>query len=213
VRKDLTSSASYSPDAASAGRRALANGALDLIAAADPLVGERLAAAQLESATNMTDRLAAFAVLTTLPGEAREHAIAAFGERFSGEPLVLDKWFALQAAIPEAGTLDRVKALMGHPAFSMTNPNRIHSLIGSFAMANPSQFNRADASGYEFLADIVLELDGSNPQVAARLLTAFGPWRMMEKTRRAGAERALRRIAQKASLSRDVADIVQRSLA
>jgi aminopeptidase N len=213
VRKDLTSSASYTPDAASAGRRALANGALDLIAAADPLLGERLAATQVESATNMTDRLAAFAVLTTIPGEAREHAIAAFGERFSDEPLVLDKWFALQAAIPEAGTLDRVKALMGHPAFSMTNPNRIHSLIGSFAMANPSQFNRADASGYEFLADIVLELDGSNPQVAARLLTAFGPWRMMEKTRRAGAEHALRRIAEKPSLSRDVGDIVQRSLA
>jgi aminopeptidase N len=147
-----------------------------------------------------------------IPGDTRERAIAEFGRRFQNEPLVLDKWFTLQALIPEAGTLTRIKALMAHPAFSMSNPNRVRSLVGSFAMMNQSEFHRPDASGYNFLADIVLELDGSNPQLAARLLTAFGPWRMMDKTRRDQAERALRRIVEKASLSRDVVDIAQRSL-
>jgi aminopeptidase N len=94
----------------------------------------------------------------------------------------------------------------------MSNPNRVRSLIGSFAMLNQVEFNRLDGSGYDFLAGIVLELDGTNPQVAARLLTAFGSWRMMERKRREKAEQALRRIAEKTNLSRDVGDIAQRSL-
>jgi aminopeptidase N len=202
----------YSPDAASAGRRALRNVALDLVAAADPQLGERLAVEQLAQATNMTDRLAALAVLTLIPGAVRERAIEDFADRYRAEPLVLDKWLALQAMIPEPDTLDRVKQLMGHPTFSMANPNRVRSLIGSFSLNNPTQFNRQDGAGYDFLADIVLELDAANPQVAARLLTAFGPWRTMEPKRRMKAEVALRRIAGRANLSPDVSDIVLRSL-
>ena len=163
-----------------------------------PTAGEALALAQLEAATNMTDRLAALSVLTTIPGAAREEAIARFGERYRNEPLVIDKWFTLQAAIPEDGTLDRVKRLMEHPAFSLGNPNRVRSLIGSFAMLNQVQFNRADGAGYQFLASIVLRTDELNPQLAARLLTAFSTWRMMESTRREHAEKALRSIAAKA---------------
>jgi aminopeptidase N len=212
LRDEFADIGPYSPDAASAGRRALRNAALDLIAGADPALGERLASKQFEGATNMTDRLAAIGVLTTIPGDVREQTIVRFGERYRGEPLVLDKWFTLQAAIPETGTLERVRLLMRHPAFSITNPNRVRSLVGSFAMLNQSQFNRVDGSGYELLADIVLELDGTNPQVAARLLTAFGSWRMLEPARRLRAEQALRRVAEKANLSRDVGDIVQRSL-
>jgi aminopeptidase N len=213
LRDELTTRDGYSPDAASAGRRALRNTALDLIAAGDTPRGERLAAEQAEAATNMTDRLAALAILSPIPGEARERAFAAFGERFAGEPLALDKWFALQAAIPEPGTLPRVKGLMGHPGFSFTNPNRVRSLIGSFALNNPTQFHSRDGSGYAFLADNVIALNASNPQVAARLLTALGTWRMMEPTRRTLAEAALLRIAETPDLSPDVADIVQRSLA
>ncbi|WP_262028618.1 aminopeptidase N [Microvirga sp. Mcv34] len=208
----LTDSGAYSPDAASAGRRSLRNASLDLLAAADPGEGEALAVRQLESASNMTDRLASLSVLTTLPGAVREEAIARFGERYRNEPLVLDKWFTLQAAIPEDGTLERVKGLMQHPAFSITNPNRVRALIGSFAMLNQVQFNRADGAGYRFLASIVLRTDELNPQLAARLLTAFSTWRMMESTRRSHAEEALRSIAQKPNLSRDVGDIVSRSL-
>ncbi|WP_201860491.1 aminopeptidase N [Microvirga soli] len=212
IYEAFTASGPYSPDAASAGRRALRNACLDLLAAADPKAGESLASAQLESATNMTDRLASLSVLTTIPGTAREDAIARFGERYRNEPLVIDKWFTLQAAIPEDGTLERVKGLMQHPAFSLGNPNRVRSLIGSFAMLNQVQFNRADGAGYRLLASIVLRADELNPQLAARLLTAFGTWRMMENGRRNHAEEALRSIAQKPNLSRDVGDIVSRSL-
>jgi aminopeptidase N len=210
--RTLAHAGPYSPDAASAGRRALRNASLDLLAAADAGLGEKLASEQFETASNMTDRLASLSVLTTLPGEARETAIAQFEERYRNEPLVLDKWFALQAAIPEDGTLDRVKRLMDHPAFSLNNPNRVRSLIGSFAMLNQVQFNRIDGAGYDFLTSVVLRADELNPQLAARLLTAFSTWRMMEETRRSRAESALRFIAQKPNLSRDVGDIVSRSL-
>jgi aminopeptidase N len=207
------SSDSYSPDAQSAGRRALRNAALDLLAACDPERGAVLATRQFETADNMTDRFAALATLSVIPGEARENALAEFARRYSGDPLVLDKWFALQAAIPEGGTLDRVRGLMGHEAFSLANPNRTRSLIGSFAMGNLSQFHRADGAGYAFLADIVLTLDGTNPQVAARLLGSFRTWRSLEPVRRGLAEAQLRRIADRNSLSPDVSDIVVRSLA
>lgn len=212
LHHSLADTGAYSPDAASAGRRAFRNATLDLIAAADPALGETLASKQFETASNMTDRLASLSTLTTLPGAVRENAIALFEQRYRDEPLVLDKWFALQAAIPEDGTLERVQRLMGHPAFSMSNPNRVRSLIGSFAMLNQVQFNRADGAGYAFLAAIVLRADELNPQLAARLLTAFSTWRLMEENRRDQARQALLTIAQKPRLSRDVADIVNRSL-
>jgi aminopeptidase N len=212
VYRALSGPGSYSPDAASAGRRALRNASLDTLAIADPILGERLAADQFEAASNMTDRLAALHALLHLPGDARERAVAAFGQRYSGEPLVLDKWFTLQATIPEEGALQRVKGLMEHPAFSLHNPNRVRALIGSFAMLNQMQFNRADGAGYDFLARIVLRVDELNPQLAARLLTAFSSWRMMEKTRREHARRALLTIVEKPNLSRDVGDIASRSV-
>jgi len=125
--------------------------------------------------------------------------------------LIIDKWLALQAAIPEAATLDRVRALTAHPAFSLANPNRVRALIGGFAQNNQTQFNRTDGAGFEFLADTVLELDKKNAQVAARLTTAFRSWRALESMRRGRAEAALRRISA-ANLSRDLRDIVNRSL-
>jgi aminopeptidase N len=208
----LATAEPYDPGAEAAGRRALRNAALDLFAAGDPVQGAARAKAQFEAADNMTDRLAALAVLALIPGDEREAALSAFAAAHGDDPLIMDKWFALQATIPEPGTLERLRGLMSHPAFSLGNPNRARSLIGSFAMGNPSQFNRADGAGYEFLADIVLELDGKNPQVAARLLTAFRTWRMLEPGRRAKAEAALKRIASAPKLSPDVGDIVQRSL-
>ncbi|GJD48770.1 Aminopeptidase N [Methylobacterium crusticola] len=204
--------APFSPDAASAGRRALRNVALDLLAAADPGLGTRLAVAQVEAAATMTDRLAALAVLTLLPGEARERALAGFAEAYRDEPLVLDKWFAIQAAIPEPGTVARVRGLMEHPAFALGNPNRVRSLIGSFSLNNPTQFHRPDGAGYDLVAEAVRHLDGKNPQVAARLLTAFNNWRMVEAGRRQKAEEALRAVAAVTGLSPDVSDIVGRSL-
>ncbi|WP_406856879.1 aminopeptidase N [Alsobacter sp. KACC 23698] len=209
----LASREAYAPTAQAAGRRALRNAGLDLLAAGDPERGVPLAEAQFATADNMTDQIAALGVLAQHPGPAREAAFQAFGERFSSDPLVLDKWFGLQAAIAETGTLDRVRGLMRHPGFSLSNPNRTRALIGAFAMANLSQFHRADGAGYAFLADIVLQLDGANPQLAARLLGAFRTWRSLEPVRRGGAETELRRIASREGLSTDVSDIVTRSLA
>ncbi len=194
--------APFSPDAASAGRRALRNAALDLVAAADPQAGTALALAQLETAATMTDRLAALATLSLVPGEAREAALARFADTYRHEPLVLDKWFALQAMIPEDGTLERVRGLMRHPAFSLGNPNRVRSLVASFSLNNPTQFHRPDGAGYDLTAEVVLALDGKNPQVAARLLTAFNTWRMVEGGRRRRAESALRRSSRPRPLPR-----------
>ena len=203
----------FSPDAAAAGRRAFRNAALDLVAAADPASATLLAAHQTDAATTMTDRLAALSVLSQVPGPERESALDRFAEAYRAEPLVLDKWLAIQAGIPEAETPDRIRRLQNHPAFSMTNPNRVRSLIGSFSMGNPTQFNRPDGAGYALVAEAVLALDKTNPQVAARLLTAFGSWRMMEPERRAQAESTLLKIRAVAGLSRDVGDILGRTLA
>ena len=204
--------APYSPDAGSAGRRALRNAALGLIAAGDPAAGADLSTQRLAAATNMTDRLAALGTLSLIPGEAREAALAAFGEAYAHEPLVLDKWFAIQAAIPEPGTLDRISELKRHSAFAMTNPNRVRALVGSFAFGNPTQFARADGAGFALVADTVSQLDSTNPQVAARMLTAFGSWRRLEKSRAAAAAEMLNRIKAIPGLSRDVADILSRTL-
>jgi aminopeptidase N len=203
----------FSPEAASAGRRALKNACLDLLAATAAASAIALAARQYHQATNMTDRMAALTTLSLYPVPERQAALDDFYRRYSDNPLVIDKWFALQATIPDPATLDRVKVLMVHPAFSIANPNRVRALIGSFVQMNPTQFNRADGAGFEFLADTALALDPKNPQVAARITTAFRSWRALEPTRRARAEAALRRIAATPNLSRDLRDIVDRSLA
>ena len=125
---------------------------------------------------------------------------------------MLDKWLMAQALIAEPETLDRVKRLMQHPAFSLGNPNRVRALIGGFA-ANLTQFNRADGEGYGFVADMVTALDRTNPQVASRLLGSFKSWRMLEPGRRRLAQEALALVARTPNLSRDVSDIAERALA
>jgi aminopeptidase N len=213
VYERLTDAGPYRPDAAGAGRRALRNAALDLYAAGDHEGGSDIAMHQFQTADNMTNQFAALSVLSTLHTSQRERALDSFFRSHAGDALVLDKWFALQATIPEPATLDRVRRLMKHHAFALTNPNRVRSLIGTFAMANQTQFNAEDGSGFAFLADIVLTLDKSNPQVGARMLQAFRSWRALEPGRRAKAEAELRRIAAADALSPDVRDIIDRSLA
>jgi aminopeptidase N len=208
----LTNTAPYSPDAASAGRRALRNASLDLMAATGQPAAIARAMTQYRQADNMTDRMTALATLSLHDRAERTEALRDFYERYESDPLIIDKWLGLQAAIPEAATLDRVRSLTAHPAFSLANPNRVRALIGGFAHNNQTQFNRTDGAGFEFLADTVLELDPKNPQVAARLTTALRSWRALEGGRRARAETALRRIAAAQNLSRDLRDIVDRSL-
>jgi aminopeptidase N len=209
----MVSNEPYRPDAAGAGRRALKNVCLDLLAATGRADAISRAQSQYETADNMTDRMAALETLAQHAVVERTQALEDFYRRYADDPLIIDKWLALQAAIPEPATLDRVRALTKHPAFSMSNPNRVRSLIGSFAQVNHTQFNRADGAGFDFVADIVLALDPKNPQVAARIMGAFRSWRALEAGRRTRAQATLRRVAAASSLSRDVADIVARTLA
>jgi len=202
----------YSPDATSAGRRALRNVAADLLAATGQPADIARASRQYETADNMTDRMAALGTLCLHNTPKRIQALDNFYARYASDALVVDKWFSLQATIPRPETLEKVRNLTTHPAFSFANPNRIRALIGAFAQGNATQFNRADGAGYNFIADTVLALDPKNPQVSARLATAFRTWRTLEPGRRAKAEAALARVKSNPGISRDLADIVERAL-
>ena len=209
----LSESGPYRPDAAGAGRRGLRNTCLDLLVATRRPDAISLAARQYQVADNMTDRVAALSALSFYDTPERAAALDDFYARYADDPLIVDKWLSLQAAIPEPATLDRVKALTRHPAFSFANPNRVRALIHAFALANQKEFNRVDGAGYDFIVDTVLALDPKNPQLAARLLSALKSWRVLEPARRTLAEAALQRVAATPSLSPDVGDIVQRALA
>jgi aminopeptidase N len=203
----------YSPEAKDAGQRALRNVVLDLLAATGEPDAIARAAAQYDAADNMTDRMAALSTLSLHQGPERERALADFYTRFGDNALVVDKWFSLQAMSPEPDTLDKVSLLTAHPAFSFANPNRVRAVVGAFAQSNPTQFNRADGAGFNFVADVILSLDPKNPQLAARMATAFRTWRMLEDGRQAKAQAVLSRIKAAPSLSRDLSDIVDRALA
>lgn len=203
----------YVPDAAGAGRRSLANTALDLLSITGSHETMALVRRRFETATNMTDRMAALTILVHRGDAGAEAALATFFERFGNVPLVVDKWLSAQASAPLPNTLDKVMALTQHPAFSFGNPNRVRALVGAFATSNPTQFGRADGKGFGFVSNIISRLDATNPQLAARLLVTFRSWRSYEPKRRAQAETALRSIQIKEQLSRDVADILERTLA
>ena len=211
LHAELADTQPFRSDAASAGRRALRNGALSLFVDGDAIDGLAMAHRQLAEADNMTARFGALSAIALTPSSSREHTLEAFARRYATEPLILDKWFSLQAHIPERETLDRVRGLMKHRAFSLANPNRVRALIGAFS-ANHTQFNRADGAGFALLEEVTVALDPTNPQISARLLTAMRSWRSLEPTRRSQAEAMLRRIAALPSLSPDVRDIVNRSL-
>jgi aminopeptidase N len=202
----------FSPDAASAGRRALKNVLLDYAALAQNSAG--LPISHYRAATNMTDRIAAVVILAhRFPGsEEAKEALAQFEARFAATPLAMDKWFGAQATAPGPNALASVQALMRHRGFSFDNPNRMRALIGAFSTSNPTGFNRKDGGGYQLLAESVLRIDRQNPQTASRLLTAMRSWRSLEAVRKAKAREALSLIAQEKSLSSDVRDIVERML-
>ena len=203
----------FLPDAASAGKRALKNVLLDYVSASS---GNPAAAfSSYSCATNMTDRFAALSILCMrfpLSDETAK-ALLAFETKFGNDGLVMDKWLSVQAMIPGSATLQRVIALTKHRAFSFDNPNRMRSLIGTFATSNPTGFNRPDGAGYKFFADFIIGVDTANPQTAARLLTAMRSWRSLEPVRKELAREALASIAGASGLSADVRDIVDRTLA
>ena len=209
----LTSDAPYSPDSASAGRRGLRNACLDLFAAGNSQTGAEIAMRQFSLSANMTDQVGALKTLSLISCAQRERALDSYFRSHANDALVVNKWFAIQATIPEPETLDRVRRLTKNHSFSLTNPNRVYALIGAFANANPTSFNAADGAGYQFVADTALKLDAINPQVAARLISSFRSWRNLEAGRRAKARAALETMAARENLSSDLRDIVVRALA
>ena len=200
---DLSSSAK--------GIRRLRTVALGLLAAGDPQRGAALAKAQYDAADNMTDRQGALGILVSLDKPERQAALAAFYDRYCSDSLVIDKWFGLQAAAQRSDTLTAVEALARHPDFTMTNPNRLRSLVGSFAI-NQWAFHAASGEGYRFLAEMILAADRINPQTAARMVPPLGRWRRFEPARAALMRSELERILAQPRLSKDVYEQVSKSL-
>ncbi|UJW85542.1 aminopeptidase N [Devosia sp. SL43] len=209
----LASDLPYAPDAASNGRRALRNRLLGLLVASEAAGAASLAAQQYAEARNMTDRLAALGASAVAWTADAPAMLADFHARFAADPLVYDKWLAVTASVPQDGVIERIRTVLADPAFPRTNPNRLRSLMGTFAMSNPTQFARADGAGFRFVADFVAEVDKINPQVAARVLTGFRVWPMLESERRDAAKSALTGLQSVNSLSRNTADILTRMLA
>ena len=210
--EELREDNGFSPDAGSAGRRALRNAALAYLAEAEK--SPRPARQAYDAATNMTDMIAALRILAhQFPSSAETSAVLAdFRQRFDGEPLVLDKWFTAQATVPGEATLGRVAELMGDPAFDEGNPNRVRALIGAFASSNPTAFNRPDGAGYRFFANFILATDPRNATLTARMMTAMRSFQSLEAGRREKARAEIERIAGQEDLSRNLRDIVNRML-
>jgi aminopeptidase N len=207
----LTDIGPYRIDGVSIGRRALRNTCLGYLAVdAD---GVRLAKAQFDAAQNMTDVLAALAVLSSIDCAERVEALAAFHAAWHDDALVLDKWFAIQATSKLPGTLDAVRALARHPGYDLRNPNRVRALVGGFAAGNPARFHDASGGGYRFLADTIISLDPTNGQVAARMVSPLGQWRRVDAARQALMQAELQRILDVPNLTSNTFEMASKSLA
>jgi aminopeptidase N len=212
VYREYTVTGPYSPDALSAGRRALRNAALGYLMELDEAEIRALCLAQLETADNMTDAFAALSRLANCDGQERVPALEAFYRRWKSEPLVVDKWLAVQSGSRLPSALSDTRRLMGHPAFSIRNPNKVYALVGGFR-GNQVRFHAADGSGYVFLADQVIALDALNPQVAARMARGLDRWRKFDAGRQVHARAALERMREAKGTSKGVVEIASRALA
>lgn len=161
----------------------------------------------------MTDLMQALRLASDLEGETAEAILAEFEKRFGTDTLVMDKWFQVQALSKKENTLERVRALTGHPLFSMKNPNKVRALINAFAISNPYGFHRKDGAAYGFLKEKILELDELNPQIGARMAAAFNAWKTYAEPWRSFMEKEIHEIAAKETLSTDIREIVSRAIA
>ncbi len=216
VYKFCQTNDAYTASSEEVARRSLKNVCLGYLVADEGTEFVNLCAAQFEGSDNMTDTSAAVRSLVNCPDEAaagaRDKVLTDFYDRWQDEALVVDQWFAMQAACPLPGTLSRVKDLMKHEAFTMKNPNRMRALVASFAFQNITNFHAKDGSGYEFLADRVIELNGINPQMAARVLSPLTRWRKYDVSRQSLMQNQLQRILDEPELSPDVYEIASKSI-
>jgi aminopeptidase N len=207
----LTDPGPYRIDGAAIGRRSLRNACLWYIAASGDPDGIGLAKAQFDAGQNMTDVLSALAVLSDIACPGREAALATFHRAWSGDDLVLDKWFAIQA-MSDLATPDAIRALSRHTDFDLRNPNRVRALVASFAGGNPVRFHDGSGAGYQFLADTIIALDPRNGQVAARMVSPLGQWRRVDAARQEKMQQQLRRILELPNLTRNTFEMVSKSL-
>ena len=212
----LNTTEAFSIDASAIAQRSLKNAALHymMVGGSDTAIG--LCKAQLESATNMSDELAALTAIVNCSkasiAQDKSDALANFYTKWQDEALVVNHWFAVQCACPLPNTLDTVLGLMKHEAFDIKNPNKLRSVIGGFSMRNPINFHHKSGKGYAFLADQILLLDTSNPQIAARLLSPFTKWKRYDELRQGLMKSQLQRIHAKEGLSKDVFEVVEKTL-
>jgi aminopeptidase N len=209
---DLSPEGPYRHERSSIDRRRLRNAALRSLVWTGDEEAIEAAWLQFEQADNMTDAQAAFVVLADQQHARREEVTSAFYDRWRRDPLVIDKWFAIQAGSSRVDTLDRVRELTEHRDFNLGNPNRARSLIGAFCSGNQVRFHAPSGDGYVFLADHVLALNDSNPQVASRMVSVFNDWRRYDPDRQNLMQAQLERIASSGSLSDEVYEIVNRAL-
>ncbi|XP_027340201.1 puromycin-sensitive aminopeptidase isoform X2 [Abrus precatorius] len=193
-------------------RRALKNVALAYLACLEEQEFTELALHEYKTATNMTEQFAALAAISQNPGKTRDDVLADFYGKWQHDFLVVNKWFALQAMSDAPGNVENVRKLLNHPAFDLRNPNKVYSLIGGFC-GSPVNFHAKDGSGYEFLGEIVLQLDKLNPQVASRMVSAFSRWRRYDEYRQKLAKAQLEKIMSSNGLSENVFEIASKSLA
>jgi aminopeptidase N len=209
--KTLEPRTAFSPDARSAGRRALRISCLRYLTAADDEEAAKIADVHYRSATNMTDMIGGLAALSRMDSPRREAAFAHFHGRFRSDPLVLDKWMSLQAGSSLPGTAATVRALMQNPAFDLKNPNRVRSLVGAFA-GNHLRFHAADGSGYGLVGETIAALDKINPQVAARMAGAFEAWKRYDPARQAGMRAELEKMTRLDGLSPNLFEVANKML-
>lgn len=208
----LQSLGEFSPDAAGAGRRALRNAALDLMVANPRSEVADEALGHFRAAKSMTDQIGGLNALMQIGGEPCEVALAEFYAQWKDEPLVVDKWFAVQGRDPSKGALGRVLGLTAHPAFEAKNPNRLRALVQVFAGFNPARFHDPSGAGYSFLADQILAVDTFNPMTAARLIDPLGGWRRYKPELAALMKAQLQRIVDHKGLSKNVYELASRAL-
>ena len=212
VYKNMLDEGPYNLDPVSMGRRKLKNLCLEFIVRSNQIRGAETALLQYQNSSNMTDTMGALSALNDSDSEERKKAMTKFEQKWLDEPLVLDKWFSLQATSKLPETLEKVKSLTSHSKFDRNNPNRIRSVIGAFSMGNFSGFHEISGNGYRFLADSVIEYDRSNPMVAARLAGGFNRWRKFDPQRQELMQSEMERIAGVEELSSDVREIISKSL-
>jgi len=203
---------SYRYDPVLAGRRQLKNLCLSYLAILDNPGYEEMCFRQFREADNMSDEISSLRVMVHSGLELGGEALEIFENKWRDDPLVMDKWLAVQATAPRAETLGKVRELTTHPVFKLKNPNRVRALLGAFSQANPVSFNRADGESYSFMADRIVELDSINPQIAARMAGCFGRWRRFGADLQAKMKLHLERISKTENISGDLYEVVVKTL-